>query len=171
MPTASMEDPKKKIAHKRYTLKCKFSPDSTMLVTASADQTAKVWRTTDLKLITVNFFHLYLNIIGNINFLYSIEELRSRIFSALIKFLLLPWQELNAENQRWVWDVAFSADSQYLFTASSDNMARFVQNFTFGTTYGLGRPFKGHSNNMWHFLALSDPLAKIWSPKRLWTVK
>ena len=57
MPTASMEDPKKKFAHKRYALKCKFSPDSTMLVTASADQTAKVWRTTDLKLITVNLLH------------------------------------------------------------------------------------------------------------------
>ena len=31
---------------------------------------------------------------------------------------------MRAENQRWVWDVAFSADSQYLFTASSDNLAR-----------------------------------------------
>ncbi len=28
------------------------------------------------------------------------------------------------ENQRWVWDLAFSADSQYLFTATSDNVAR-----------------------------------------------
>lgn len=25
-------------------------------------------------------------------------------------------QELKQENQRWVWDVAFSADSQYMFT-------------------------------------------------------
>ena len=26
--------------------------------------------------------------------------------------------------QRWVWDVAFSADSQYMFTASSDGVAK-----------------------------------------------
>jgi len=43
--------PKKKLAaHKRYALKCKFSPDSTMLVTTSADQTAKIWKTVDFSL-------------------------------------------------------------------------------------------------------------------------
>lgn len=31
---------------------------------------------------------------------------------------------LTHENQRWVWDAAFSADSQYVFTASSDGLAR-----------------------------------------------
>jgi len=30
-------------AHKRYALKCKFSPDSSILVTSSADQTCRVW--------------------------------------------------------------------------------------------------------------------------------
>jgi len=37
--------PVKKIsdAHKRYALKCKFSPDSSILVTSSADQTCRVW--------------------------------------------------------------------------------------------------------------------------------
>ncbi|KAJ8682715.1 hypothetical protein QAD02_018507 [Eretmocerus hayati] len=34
-------------AHKAYALKCKFSPDSTLLVTTSADQTARVWKTLD----------------------------------------------------------------------------------------------------------------------------
>ncbi|XP_034951891.1 target of rapamycin complex subunit lst8 [Chelonus insularis] len=34
-------------AHKRYALKCKFSPDSTLLVTTSADQTARIWKTSD----------------------------------------------------------------------------------------------------------------------------
>ena len=34
------------------------------------------------------------------------------------------FQELTVEGQRWVWDVAFSADSQYMFTASSDGVAR-----------------------------------------------
>ncbi|XP_011308901.1 target of rapamycin complex subunit lst8 [Fopius arisanus] len=41
-------NPRHKIlAHKRYALRCKFSPDSTLLVTTSADQTARVWKTSD----------------------------------------------------------------------------------------------------------------------------
>lgn len=40
-------------AHKRYALRCKFSPDSTLLVTTSADQTARVWRTTDFSEVQV----------------------------------------------------------------------------------------------------------------------
>jgi len=37
--------PIKKItdAHKRYALKCKFSPDTSMLVTSSADRSCRVW--------------------------------------------------------------------------------------------------------------------------------
>jgi len=45
--------PKKKFqAHKRHALRCKFSPDSTLLVTASADTTAKIWKTADFSLLT-----------------------------------------------------------------------------------------------------------------------
>lgn len=47
-----------------------------LLVTTSADQTARVWKTADFSLV----------------------------------------QELKTEAQRWVWDVAFSADSQYVIT-------------------------------------------------------
>ena len=42
-------------------------------------------------------------------------------FFFLIYFL---FQELTVEGQRWVWDIQFSADSQYMFTASSDGVAR-----------------------------------------------
>jgi len=35
------------IAHKRYALKCLFSPDMTYLATTSADGTVKIWNTTD----------------------------------------------------------------------------------------------------------------------------
>ncbi|KAK4875684.1 hypothetical protein RN001_012106 [Aquatica leii] len=38
-------------AHKRQALKCKFSPDSTLLVTTSADQTARIWKTCDFSLL------------------------------------------------------------------------------------------------------------------------
>ncbi|XP_012275123.1 target of rapamycin complex subunit lst8 [Orussus abietinus] len=37
----------KLVAHKRYALCCRFSPDSSLLVTTSADQTARVWKTSD----------------------------------------------------------------------------------------------------------------------------
>ncbi|PBC28217.1 Target of rapamycin complex subunit lst8 [Apis cerana cerana] len=40
-------------AHKRYALRCKFSPESTLLVTTSADQTARVWKTTDFSEVQV----------------------------------------------------------------------------------------------------------------------
>ncbi|KAL0272188.1 UNVERIFIED_CONTAM: hypothetical protein PYX00_005264 [Menopon gallinae] len=44
-------NPKHKIvAHNRYALSCVFSPDSTLLVTTSADQTARVWKTADFSL-------------------------------------------------------------------------------------------------------------------------
>ena len=46
------------------------------LATTSADQTAKLWRTSDFTLHST----------------------------------------LQTENQRWVWDIAFSADSQYAIT-------------------------------------------------------
>eukprot|EP00795_Rhopilema_esculentum_P009054 gene9054-16700_t len=39
-------------SHKKYGLKCLFSPDSTLLATCSADATLKVWRTTDFSLLT-----------------------------------------------------------------------------------------------------------------------
>lgn len=49
---SSQLHPKNKIlAHKRYSLCCKFSPDSSTLVTTSADHTAKLWRTSDFSLI------------------------------------------------------------------------------------------------------------------------
>ncbi|XP_074647978.1 target of rapamycin complex subunit lst8-like [Tubulanus polymorphus] len=45
--------PKTKLpAHKRYILKCKFSPDSTLLATTSADTTVRIWRTADFSLLT-----------------------------------------------------------------------------------------------------------------------
>lgn len=45
---------KKIPAHKRYGLKCVFSPDSSRLATSSADSTSKLWKTSDFKLEKVN---------------------------------------------------------------------------------------------------------------------
>ena len=54
-PTAEY---KRKIdAHKRYALKCKFSPDSKLLATSSADESCKIWRTDNFEQVAVsNFF-------------------------------------------------------------------------------------------------------------------
>ncbi len=41
-------------AHKKYALKCKFSPDSAMVVTSSADKTAKLWNTSNQDMIHVS---------------------------------------------------------------------------------------------------------------------
>ncbi|XP_018325272.1 target of rapamycin complex subunit lst8 [Agrilus planipennis] len=47
----SKTSPKTKFdAHKRHALKCKFSPDSNLLVTTSSDQTARIWKTSDFSL-------------------------------------------------------------------------------------------------------------------------
>jgi len=76
-------------AHKRYGLCCKFSPDSSLLATTSADHTCKILRTEDFNLPDIS-----------------------------------PVQELTCQNQKWVWDCAFTADSKYIVTASSDGTAR-----------------------------------------------
>lgn len=70
------------IAQTRYGLKCKFSPDSSLLCTSGGDGSARVYKTAD-------DFQLY-------------RELRC------------PAEKF------WMWDAAFSNDSKYLFTASSD---------------------------------------------------
>ncbi|GFY52398.1 target of rapamycin complex subunit lst8 [Trichonephila inaurata madagascariensis] len=95
-------------AHDTYAIKCKFSPDSTLLVTTSADCSAKIWRTADLNLLPSN---------QNV-------DLTTENGSEWKKIPITPMIELRDNNQRWVWDVAFSADSQYLVTASSDNLSR-----------------------------------------------
>ncbi|KAK8399625.1 hypothetical protein O3P69_003586 [Scylla paramamosain] len=39
-------------AHNKYALKVRFSPDSTMMVTTSADHTARIWKTADFSQMT-----------------------------------------------------------------------------------------------------------------------
>ena len=120
-------------AHKRYALKCGFSPDSTLLATTSADQTVKLWRTADLLPLVKQDQEKLENSLSLSNSWPTADNIS-------------PMIELKDVNQRWVWDLAFSADSQYVITgnylfffliylvliffstfilkASSDNMAR-----------------------------------------------
>lgn len=122
-------------AHKTYALKCKFSPDSTLLATTSADCTAKLWKTADL------LFCLEQNdpctpvspsTPPGCNLISSRDYKTEQPTCAV---------ELKDSNQRWVWDVAFSADSQYIITASSDNLARLWSI----STGEVKREYSGHS--------------------------
>lgn len=60
------------------------------MATTSADQTAKLWKTSDFTLHSV----------------------------------------LQTENQRWVWDIAFSADSQFAITGTSHQSVVLVNLLT-----------------------------------------
>jgi len=119
-------------AHKRYALKCRFSPDSTLLVTTSADQTAKVWRTADLLPLVE-------------------AEGTTEALSWPSSENLSPLVTLKDNGQRWVWDVAFSNDSQYCITGSSDNMARLWSI----NTGDIKREYSGHQKAI-TALAFSD---------------
>lgn len=58
-----------------------------MLITTSADQTARIWDTRDYTLL----------------------------------------QELTQDNQRWVWDAAWSLDSQYVFTGKQTIVSLLIK--------------------------------------------
>lgn len=103
-------------AHKRYGLKCRFSLDSELLATSSADTTARVWKVSNLIAS------------GDDN---GPERLVRRSSSqsstgtrAWKVANIPPMCEMSNINQRWVWDIAFSYDAQFLITASSDTVAR-----------------------------------------------
>jgi G protein beta subunit-like protein len=61
---------------------------------------------------------------------------------------------LKTTNQRWVWDVAFSNDSQYVITGSSDTVAR-LWNINTGENV---REYSGHQKAITS-VAFSDGIA------------
>lgn len=96
-------------AHDRYALKCKFSPDSTLLATTSADHSVRIWQTSHFDMTST---------------------------------LTIPISDEQSEIAHgWMWDCDFSADSQYLITASSDGLAR-IWNINESK---VEREFVGHS--------------------------
>lgn len=104
-------------AHEDYILKCLISPDVQFLATCSADKTVKIWSLNEEK--------------G--------YELHKTLYGYFIPFLLS--QLLG--HHKWVWDCAFSCDSQLLVTCSTDCVAKIwslengevIRNFT-GHTRG-----------------------------------
>ncbi|KAJ1562325.1 TOR complex subunit lst8 [Nowakowskiella sp. JEL0078] len=86
-------------AHGKYITKCLLSPDTRILATCSADHTVKIWNSN----------------IDPDEYSSSSVDLSKGCFT-LDKTL--------TGHQRWAWDCAFSADSAYLVTGSSDHSAR-----------------------------------------------
>lgn len=128
-------------AHSRYGIKCLFSPNGKYLVTTSADHTAKVWKTCDImkfksigddqQLQDNNSSTMRASDnVGEISELVAQVSLNSTknavssSHSTLPTRQLTPCKVLTTDTQRWVWDVAFSADSKFLVTASSDSVIR-----------------------------------------------
>jgi G protein beta subunit-like protein len=95
-------------AHKKFILRCRYSPDSTLLSTASADQTAKIWRTADLS--DLNSLSQTIESDKKSNKQLNGAHNWPKVDS------ILPAVELKDPNQRWVWDLGFSADSQFIIT-------------------------------------------------------
>ena len=107
-------------AHKRFALKCKFSPDSTLLATTSADKTAKIWRTADL-----------LPLLKKAKDSSDLSTASSWPLSESVS----PIAELKTPAQRWVWDLAFSADSQYVVTGIKRVMTYLANLLTISVYY------------------------------------
>jgi G protein beta subunit-like protein len=97
-------------AHETYGIKCLFGPDGGCIFTTSADGTAKLFR-----------------IITPYDSATSISGSSSSSLPSTAELVLM---QTFVGHTKWVWDCAFSADSAYILTASSDNTARLwdVQN-------------------------------------------
>lgn len=107
-------------AHETFAIKCLFSPDSSSILTTSADGTAKLWKITSSTSPQ-----------SQINNNQSQEEdspsnhlsSSSDLSAGSARATLVLAQTFIGHNN-WLWDAAFSADSAYIVTAASDNTAR-----------------------------------------------
>ncbi|OXU25964.1 hypothetical protein TSAR_014683, partial [Trichomalopsis sarcophagae] len=126
-------------AHKGYALKCKFSPDSTILIVALV--------------LTWCFLRYRVgkpmrDLISQQKAMMQLEMKRQLLVTTSSDETAKIWktadfsevQTLRHDVKRWVWDVAFTADSQFIFTGSSDGVAR-LWNIGTGT---IKREYQGH---------------------------
>ncbi|KAK4052259.1 TOR complex subunit lst8 [Microbotryomycetes sp. JL221] len=108
-------------AHSRYLIKVVVSPDTKNIATCSADTTIKIWSpASSTSLSTLNG-----NATATMNGGSSNGTVVDNSSYVLDKVL--------QGHQRWVWDMAYSADSAYLVSASSDHTARLWE-LASGTT-------------------------------------
>lgn len=136
-------------AHKEYLTRLLLSPDIKLLATCSADHTVKIWRIEPgeeaLEVIDDDELapqtpsqssHSLPTTFGpsSRSTTQSPASLASQSTGNLaatqtplpiiVQRKPLPLETTLDNHQRWVWDCAFSADSAYLVTVSSDHYAR-----------------------------------------------
>ncbi|ORY59903.1 WD40-repeat-containing domain protein [Leucosporidium creatinivorum] len=95
-------------AHSRYLIKVLVSPDTKNIATCSADTTIKIWSAANSTPATGGKGTV------DASSAYTLDKVLQG-------------------HQRWVWDMAYSADSAYLVSASSDHTARLWE-LASGTT-------------------------------------
>jgi G protein beta subunit-like protein len=91
-------------AHPKYMTKCLLSPDTRLLATCAADHSVKIWyflKNDELGILPIT----------NLLWKNNCMDIRGGII-------------YRVNNTYRVWDCAFSADSAYLVTGSSDHSAR-----------------------------------------------
>ena len=113
-------------AHRRHVLKCAFSPDGKFLATVSADKTAKIWRVWTTPQISMD----------------DGQNNDSSVQIGAKHVCDLP----HPAPHMWIWDCAWSADSQHIFTACADNVVR-LWTLPPEVTCGKSSPTEGEPSN------------------------
>lgn len=118
VPTSKLQ------AHSTYITKCAFSPCGEYLATASADHTVGLWqfassRTRQDERATANQDDDY----SFDRESYEDEDDDAGSTESMGEHQLVMRHSLEG-HLKWAWDCAFSADSAYIVSGSSDNTAR-----------------------------------------------
>ncbi|KAL7565520.1 hypothetical protein ACA910_012254 [Epithemia clementina (nom. ined.)] len=104
-----------------YCLQGKIAPDCRHLVTTSSDGTAKLWDTTTWELTATLVHH---PIVSAATQQQQQQQQRGAARSTQRNIHGGRGGQEDKSPPSWVWDAAFCADSTYLVTASSDQVAR-----------------------------------------------
>jgi G protein beta subunit-like protein len=122
-------------AHQTFVTKCCFSPNSEYLATTSADHTVALWQFASSPLSDNAAVGSDTRVEGGWSRIEDqededgeqdgeeLEKSGSSIESEIGDDNLILRHSFEG-HLKWVWDCAFSADSAYLVSASSDNTAR-----------------------------------------------
>lgn len=128
-------------AHGKYLTKVLISPDTKNLATASADTTIKIWSSNA-----------------------ATDPATGQPAANASGYTL---DKTLTGHQRWVWDMAYSADSAYLVSASSDHTARLWELASGTTVRQVSRVFATLRSFLTTRLIVSASLSVLCAPQGL----